>query len=69
MEKKSRKKLTLWISGPADPVPAPAEAYPADEDRPGSVFESLSPEEEDTPETWNTADRFELSPPLAGRVR
>ena len=33
------------------PVPSPAEAYPADEDRPGSVFESLSPEEEDTPET------------------
>ncbi len=32
------------------PVPAPAEAYPADEDRPGSVFESLSPEEEDTPD-------------------
>ena len=38
---------------PEEPIsaPAPAEAYPADEDRPGSVFESLSPEEEDTPET------------------
>ncbi|MBO7669079.1 MAG: hypothetical protein J6S60_00685 [Oscillospiraceae bacterium] len=37
---------------PEEPIsaPAPAEADPVEEDRPGSLFESLSPEEEDTPD-------------------